>query len=156
MLTILAQADEALQGSLNLPAVHIHWLAIFGTTVVAMLIGSLWYGPLFGKKWMRLVKLTKEDIGKNWRKPIATVAIMAFVQAIIIRHFVVYVAYFYPQMSDLSIGILTGFWLFAGVAAPLVLSGNMFARRKASLSFIEAGNQFVTLLTVGAILAVWT
>lgn len=156
MFSIFAQANEALYDSLSFPEVNINWWAIIGATVAAMIIGSLWYGPLFSKQWMKLVKLTKKDTEKDWQKPIAAMVVMAFLQALIVNHFIVYVAYFYPDMSDLSVGVLTGFWLFAGVALPLVLSSNIFARRHINLSYIEAGNQFLTLVTIGAILAVWT
>lgn len=156
MFTILAHSDNALAGSLSLPEVNINWLAILVATIVAMLIGWLWYGPFFGKQWMKLVKLTKKDTEKAWKKPMMFMIVMAFLQAIIIKHFIIYVIYFYPGISELSAGVLTGFWLFAGVALPLVLSSNMFARRHINLSYIEAGNQFVTLVSVGAILAIWT
>lgn len=156
MFSILAQTDEVLRSVYTLPEVHVNWLAIVGATVVAMIIGSLWYGPLFGKQWMKLVKLSKKDVAKEWKKPMAVMVAMAFLQALIVKHFIVFVAYFYADMSQLSLGILTGFWLFAGISLPLVLASNMFARRHINLSYIEAGNQFVTLLTIGAILAVWT
>lgn len=156
MFSIFAHTDQVLQSTYALPDVHINWLAIIVATVAAMIIGWLWYGPLFGKQWMKLVKLTKKDTEKAWKTPMMVMLVMAFLQALIVKHFIIYVGYFYQDMSDLSVGVLTGFWLFAGIALPLVLSSNMFARRHINLSYIEAGNQFVTLITIGAILAVWT
>lgn len=155
MFSILAHSDTV-YSSLSIPEVHINWLGIFAATVAAMIIGSLWYGPFFGKQWMKLVKLTKKETEKAWKIPMAVMVIMAFLQAIIVKHFIIFTAYFYPDTSDVWIGILTGFWLFAGVAMPLVLSANMFARRPINLSYIEAGNQFVTLITIGIILSVWS
>ncbi|MBW3569309.1 DUF1761 domain-containing protein [Candidatus Parcubacteria bacterium] len=155
MLSILAHADTALYGTFSVPEVHINWLAIIGAAAAAMVIGFLWYGPLFGQQWMKLVKLTKKDTEKAWKKPTAVMAAMVFLQALIVKHFVVYVAYFYQDLGSLWVGVLTGFWLFVGIALPLVLSSNMFAGRHINLSYIEAGNQLVTLVTVGAILAVW-
>lgn len=31
----------------------INWLAVVVATVIYMVLGGLWYGPLFGKTWMR-------------------------------------------------------------------------------------------------------
>lgn len=137
-----------------LPEVAINWWAILAATAAAMIIGSLWYGPLFGKKWLKLVGLKKKDTENGWQVPMATMLAMAFVQAVIVRHIIVYAAYFNGGM-DLGVGLATGFWLFVGIALPLVLSSNMFARRSMDLTYIEAGNQLVTLLAIGAVLSTW-
>jgi hypothetical protein len=33
----------------------INWLAVLVATVIYMVLGALWYGPLFGKAWMKAV-----------------------------------------------------------------------------------------------------
>jgi hypothetical protein len=43
---------------------HINYLAIVVSTLSAMVIGSLWYGPFMGKQWMKEKKFTTEDIKK--------------------------------------------------------------------------------------------
>ena len=139
----------------SVPPVDINWFAIIGATALAMLIGSLWFGPLFGAKWMKQVGLKKKDTENNWQVPMLTMLIMAFVQAFVVQHFIVYAAYFYPEYSDVSVGIITGFWLWIGIALPLILSSNMFAKRSKELTYIEASNQLVTLLAIGALLAAW-
>ena len=150
----IAHAEENFYRGLSVPELSINWLAIIASTIVAMIIGSIWYGPLFGKKWLKIVKLTKKDT-KDWQKPMLTMLVMALVQSFIISHLIVYTAYFYPEMNRGIVGIITGFWLFIGVALPLILSSNMFAKRKIDLTYIEGGNQLVTLLIVGAILGFW-
>lgn len=155
MLTLFAQASDSLYRSLELPEVSINWLAVLAATAAAMAIGALWYGPLFGKQWMKLVKLTKKDVNDNDWRPMLFMLLLAFLQAIILKHFIIYTAYFYPGMSQLSAGLFTGFWLFAGVALPLIISNNMFAKRPLNLIYIEAGNSLITLLSMGIILAYW-
>ena len=41
---------------------YVNYLAIVLATVAAMVIGSLWYGPLLGKQWMKENNFTKEDL----------------------------------------------------------------------------------------------
>jgi hypothetical protein len=41
-----------IQGSVNL-------LAVLASTVASMIVGSIWYGPLFGKKYMNLMEMDK-------------------------------------------------------------------------------------------------
>lgn len=156
MSSVFGHAQDAVYKTLELPEVSINWLAIIAATAAVMAIGAVWYGPLLGSRWMKLVKLSKKDTENNWQKPMFIMLVMAIFQAVIIKHFIVYTDYFYPAMSDLSIGIFTGFWLFAGVAMPLIISNNMFAMRPTSLSYIEAGYSLVSLITIGVILSLWT
>lgn len=150
MFAFLAHSSAQVAG---VPDVSINWLAILLATVAAMAIGWVWYGPAFGDRWMNLVKLSKKETEKAWKKPMATMVVMAFVQAYVMRHLVIYTAYFYPDMSELGVGLMTGLWAFIGFALPLILSNNMFARRPMELSYVEAGNQLVTLLVIGAIVS---
>ena len=32
----------------------LNWIAIVGVTLLGFIIGPIWYGPLFGKTWMRI------------------------------------------------------------------------------------------------------
>ncbi|MBK6498787.1 MAG: DUF1761 domain-containing protein [Saprospiraceae bacterium] len=46
-----------------------NWLAILGSGLVPMAVGALWYGPLFGKVWMKEADMSLEKIPKvqTWR-----------------------------------------------------------------------------------------
>lgn len=58
--------------------IHLNYLAILASTASAMVLGSLWYGPFFGKQWMKLNNFTMEDIkaGDPMWKTILVTAIM--------------------------------------------------------------------------------
>ncbi|HPR32990.1 MAG TPA: DUF1761 domain-containing protein [Prolixibacteraceae bacterium] len=43
---------------------HVNFLAVVLATLSAMVLGSIWYGPLLGKQWMKLNRFTEEDIKK--------------------------------------------------------------------------------------------
>lgn len=40
---------------------EVSWIAVIAAAVSAFVLGGLWYGPLFGKKWMALVGLSEEQ-----------------------------------------------------------------------------------------------
>jgi len=44
---------------------QINWLAVLAATVAHQVIGFLWYGPLFGKMWMRAIGLNAEQVGSG-------------------------------------------------------------------------------------------
>jgi hypothetical protein len=118
-----------------------------------MAIGSIWYGPLFGEKWMRLVKLSKKDTEKSWQKPMLVMLVLSVLQAFILAHFIAYAQYYYFETSEVTIGILTGFWLWAGFVLPVLGGSYLFARRSLELMKIDLGNYLVTLVAMGAIIA---
>jgi hypothetical protein len=137
------------------PEVNINWLAIILAVVSAMAIGYAWYGPIFGKKWMKLVGLTKKDVeGGSWQ-PMVFMTVLALIQAFILSHFIIYSAYFYPDLSSLLVGLITAFWAWLGFSAAAIISNNMFAMRSKDLSQIDAGYTLVNLLAMGAILGLF-
>ena len=40
----------------------INWIAVLIGAVVNMMIGAMWYGPLFGERWMEENGFTMEKI----------------------------------------------------------------------------------------------
>lgn len=131
-------------------SVSVSWWGILWAIIAAMVIGSVWYGPLFGKKWMKLVGLKR---GQS--SPVGPMLIMlalAIVQAFVLAHFIVYLGYFYPDYSNLSVGLLSGLWAFIGFVVPVLVSNAVFAKGSMTLLKINLGNQLITLLVIGAIL----
>ena len=60
-----------------------NWIAIVVATAAAMVIGFLWYGPVFGKAWMAL---SGRGMGGSSAGPLyALTALAAFVEAIAVR-----------------------------------------------------------------------
>ena len=47
---------------------EVNYLAVIIAAVVSLLFGFLWYGPIFGKAWMRLNGVTKKDIEASKKK----------------------------------------------------------------------------------------
>ena len=75
--------------------VHVNYLAVLLCGVAAMIIGYLWYGPLFGKEWRSLVGMTDEKMKKATNSMFSNYAAMflsALVMAYVLAHFVWYAA----------------------------------------------------------------
>jgi hypothetical protein len=153
MLNYLAHSGISDSGTyLSSSEVSVSWLAIFLATLAAMVIGSIWYGPLFGKQWMKAVGLKKKDIqGDSWWPMVAMVG-LALAQAVILAHFIAYASNFYFDFDGWVVGALTGLWAFAGFVAPVLISNTMFSKGSTELLKINLSNQFVTLLVIGIIL----
>ncbi len=131
--------------------VSLDWIAILIATAVAMAVGAIWYGPLFGNRWLKLVGLKKKDTEQNWQKPMMAMLIMALVQAIVLTYLITFASSFYNQL-DTGLGMLVGFIVWLGLVVPTIVGNNMFARRNNELNYIEAGNSLVTLVLMGAVI----
>ena len=61
----------------------INWIAVLVAALAAFVLGGLWYGPLFGKKWMTLNKISPEDIAQsNMAVTYGLAFVLSFIAAI--------------------------------------------------------------------------
>lgn len=150
MQNLLARMSDISDSVIYNPDVSISWAGVALAVVAAMAIGSIWYGPLFGKKWMKLVNFKKGSASPAG--PMLIMLALAIIQAFVLAHFIIYVGYFYIGYSELVIGLLTGAWAFVGFVVPVLVSNTVFAKGSVELLKINLGNQLITLLAIGAIL----
>lgn len=48
-----------------LPYLAIRWWAVLGSVAIHFIVGMLWYGPFFGKRWMEAASMSEEDISSG-------------------------------------------------------------------------------------------
>lgn len=129
--------------------IQVNLVAVALSGVSAMVLGSLWYGPLFGQAWMKLVGISKEDVKKEKMSVLYGVMFVgALAEAYILSIFIHYAGAF-----TLINGAKTGLWAWLGFVAPVMLGNYLFAKRPLKLFKIDAGYALVNLLVMGAIIA---
>jgi hypothetical protein len=138
--------------------VPINYLAVLVAAVASMVIGSLWYGPIFGKKWIALMGWTEEQMNsakaKGMGKSYALMFVGSLLMAYVLAHSVIYAAY-YMRVSGFSAGLMVGFWNWLGFVVPVSLGSVLWEGKSWKLWFLNVGYYLVTLMVMGAILAVW-
>jgi hypothetical protein len=95
----------------------------------------------------------KEGMGKAILVALITCIVMAFV----LGHAVKY-AMADPSMSQmphLAGGMVSGFFNWLGFIVPILLGSVLYEKKSMKLFWINAGYNFITLLIMGAILALW-
>lgn len=114
-----------------------------------MALGSVWYGPVFGKAWMKLVGVNKEDVNKKEMPKLYGIMFLgALVQAYVLSIFI-----HYAGAYNLFLGAKTGLWAGFGFVATTMIGNYLFARRPMKLFYIDAGYSLVNLMVMGAIIA---
>lgn len=137
--------------------VPINYVAIILCAGASMVIGFLWYGPIFGKQWMKLVGMTKEKMEASKSEMPKTYGVMfvsSLLMAYALAHFIWYAA---PGSVTLVIGVKTALWGWVGFIATTTLSQFLFSpdKKPMTLYYIDTGYYLVTLVVMGAILALW-
>ncbi len=134
--------------------IAINYYAVVGAAVAAIIIGTLWYGPLFQKPWMRMAGLTMEGMKAMKMSPLQAMiggAIVSLIMAYVLSHILVF-ASAYMQTSGVSAGLSSGFWSWLGFIVPVTAGVFLWEGKSWKLWALNAGYYLVSLLAMGAIL----
>ncbi|KKR06115.1 MAG: hypothetical protein UT34_C0001G0155 [candidate division WS6 bacterium GW2011_GWF2_39_15] len=116
-------------------------LAVLLSGVGSMLLGFLWYGPLFSKIWMKESHLSEDDVkggpGTGYLLTFIAALFMAAITSLLISRLAVT-----EVMDGLVIGLLIGL----GYIATSFASNYIFGQKTLKLYFIDAGYQVVNVL----------
>ena len=129
--------------------IQVNYVAVLIAGVSAMVTGSIWYGPLFGKTWIKLTGISKGDM-KNSEMPkqYGLMFLGALVQSYVLSHFIHYAGAVGPIL-----GAKTGLFVAVGFVGASTLGNYIFAKRPMTLFYIDAGYALVNLGIMGAIIA---
>jgi hypothetical protein len=125
-----------------MPAVSL--TATVFATVLGFGLGALWYGPLFGARWMTEVGLTAEQIKKDF-SPAKTYGATFVLGLVAAYAFGLYVG----QNPGLSFSIVTGAGAGLCWVATALATNYLFERRSLALIGINGGYHAVRFALIG-------
>ncbi len=126
-----------------------NWWAILAATVLAFVLGGLWYGPLFGKAWLAAIGKTEADI-----EPTPAPFIISFFTALLTAvtlAWLIHALGITTWLGGLVLGAVTG----VGFIATAMASDTAFCGWGARLFAIQAGYRVLYSILMGAILGAW-
>lgn len=137
--------------------VPVNFLAVVVCAVANMILGMLWYGPLFGKKWMELVGMTPkktEEAKKGMVNSYAITFLLSLLAAYVLDHFIWFTS---PGSVTVTIGIKTAIWAWVGFVATTSAANYLYHpdKRPWALYVLDNGYNLVMLVILGIILSVW-
>jgi hypothetical protein len=131
----------------------VNYWAILGGAVFLFIMGFVWYGPLFGKRWMKITggeNMSKEEMAEAM-KGMTTSYILIFFSSLATS----YVLYHFVKL--LGNGVEAALWIWLGFAMPMA-AGAMFDTKKGLILtkfLIVAGFQLITLVVLGWGFTMW-
>lgn len=131
---------------------NLNYVHIAVATLAYFAAGALWFGPLFGKQWIRLTGLsapTEED-----KRKMPQMFAVTFVLSFVLTLSIACVLHFVQPSSvagALKVGLLAG----GGFVFCSSAMNYMYAKRPLGLTLIDAGYHTVALCLVSVILTLW-
>lgn len=131
----------------------INYLAVLAAAVANMVIGFLWYGPVFGKIWVKLMGFTPEKMEEMKKKPMGKSYAIMFISSLVMAYVL---AYFLAALdvSDTFGAVQFVFWAWLGFIATVVVSTVLWEGKSWQLYFFNVAYYLVSLSAMAKIL-VW-
>lgn len=130
---------------------ELNWLAVLVATVVAMVIGSVWYTPgVFGRAWMKSIGVKEKDFMDGSMQPIIFAVVSSFVTAVALGVLVQVLA-----LNSVWQGATFGIFVAVAFLGTNKVMQSQFEKRPLSYNVVTTGADVVTLALMSAILAVW-
>ncbi len=131
-------------------------IAVLVAGLIPMVIGSVWYGPLFGQMWINLTGKTEEEIRASIKpiKMYVVTFIMSLIMAYVLAHILEAFADAY-DVTGLYAGIQGAFWVWLGFVFTVGYQAVAFGDKKLRLFGLNMAYNLVSLLGMGALIGIW-
>ncbi|MFO7669694.1 MAG: DUF1761 domain-containing protein [Bacteroidales bacterium] len=136
---------------------EVNYWAVASGAVLSMVIGAIWYGPVFGKKWMEILGVNpadKEAIKKMQKStgPLyAAQFLLTLFQVLVLAHLV--------ADTKIAGGIERSLWIWAAFVIPTLAGAVMWTNDTGKLKWtrflIQGGYQLVIFIVFGTLLQFW-
>lgn len=133
--------------------VTLNYWAIIVAAFAGMAVGMLWYGPVFGRQWMKLMKFTPQSMKGMKLTPMQAMGlglVTTLVMSFVLAHFVDYVA-----AASFGAAFQLAFWVWLGFMMPLNAGVFLWEGKPFKLFVLNTAYHLVSLIVMAAILALW-
>lgn len=133
---------------------EINFPLILALGIISMLIGAIWYGPIFGKHWLKLQGANPKQL------PTQSQMIPLYLIQFISTLFLIFVIYVFTKPANHVMPELhSALWLFAGIALPILTSATIWTSHsptsKAKILLIQSGYTLILFTIIGYTIQNW-
>lgn len=139
-----------------MPIVPINYFAVLVAAIVNMVLGIIWFGPLFGKQWIKMSKFSQKDMVKAKKKGMSAQYGLMFVGSLVMSYVLAHSLIFastYLHLFGLAGGLMSGFWSWLGFVAPVTLGSVLWEGKPWKLWLLNNGYYLFSLILMGSVLA---
>jgi len=143
---------------MEIEPVTINYVAIGVGAIISMAIGALWYGPLFGNRWMKIIGVDPNNLEER-KKMQKGAGPLYFIQFILTLFQVLVLAHLIADTTRAG-GIERAVWIWAAFVIPTLAGAVMWTNENSTMKWarflIQGGYQFTMFIIYGTILQFWT
>lgn len=128
--------------------VGIGWLGVVLAAVFSFLFGMLWYGPLFGKTWMKLAGFKKEDLKMdNPGLTMGAAVVGSFLAALMLE-----LLFLWAGVTIFHAAAVIAIAGFLGFSGPKMMDGVLWGKQSWGLFWFNATFTVLTYVGMAALL----
>ncbi len=128
----------------------INYLAILIAALGSMVVGYLWYGPLFGKYWRELKGYTPETMKETSVRTIAFSGVCSLVTAFVLALFVQYL-----NPIDVGGAFMLALLAWAGFVVTTHANYVLYEERNVKLYALNLAHHFAAILVASLVITLW-
>jgi len=137
--------------------ISVNYLAIAAGAVFSMVLGFVWYGPLFGKKWIEIMGVDPADLEAR-KKMQKSAGPLYGVQFLLTLFQVFVLAHLIADTQKVG-GLERALWIWAAFIIPTLAGAVMWTNETGKLKWarflIQGGYQLVLFTAFGLLLHYW-
>jgi hypothetical protein len=138
-------------------SLNINYYAVAAGAIISMVVGALWYGPLFGNVWMKIIGVDASDIEER-KKMQKGAGPLYGVQFVLTLFQVLVLAHLIADTTRVG-GIERALWICAAFVIPTLAGAVMWTTEAPKMKwtrFLVQGGYQVTMFTIyGLLLQFW-
>lgn len=137
--------------------ISINYFAIVVGAVLSMVIGTIWYGPLFGRKWGEIVGVDMNDV-EAMKKMQKSAMPLYLVQFVLTLFQVLVLAHLIADTTRVG-GLERSIWIWGAFVIPTLAGAVMWTNEASKMKWarflIQGGYQLVIFVVFGILLQFW-
>lgn len=134
--------------------IEVNYLAVLVAALAGMVFGFIWYGPLFGKVWVKLMGFSQQDMNKMKEKGMAKTYFWAFVMAVVMAYVLAHFAVAWDVINAMDVFQLA-FWIWLGFVVTIQLNSVLWSGKPFQLYLLDIFHYLFAIYIMALVLNYW-
>jgi hypothetical protein len=133
---------------------HLNWLAVAVSAIAYFCLGAVWFGPIFGKLWMKQHGLNPPTDEEKKQMNVPRMMTMSFIKTFIMVILVAYVTMIINYNGDIKTALKIGAVL-GGISAFPIGINYIFMKKSITAWILDGGYHACGVIISSLILSAW-
>lgn len=130
----------------------INYLAVLASGILGMIIGALWYGPVFGKVWLKATGKSPDELKRDFNP--AKIYVFAFIGHIFIAYAISRLVD-YVDAKTVTEGLRLAFLSWLGLTFAPITINFLFSGKSIKLLALDVCYFLVIMCLMSIIIVLW-